>query len=160
MPKRKAVVPTPTSVKTPVEAVRDCADALYRAAEESCHQHDRISRILDTAAVQAELDATQRMCELCDRSLRALSEAYEAASAKVRPTGSDETWWKSANALWLASREFLRRHRDCDISSQQLQQHGPDRLGELHADYELEASALLALRHAADGYRRVRPAAG
>ena len=160
MPKRKAAVPTPSSVKTPVEAIRDCADALFRAAEESCHQHDRISKILDKAPVDIEVDATQKMCELCDRSLRTLSEAYETASAKVHPTGDDELWWRSANTLWLASREFLRRHRGCDIASRQLQEHGPDRLGELHAEYELEASALLALKHAAEGYRRVRPAAG
>src|SRR5262245_14369999 len=107
MPKQKAAKaarPTPTSVKTPVEAVRDCADALFRAAQECCYQHDRISHILDKAAVEAELESAQKMCELCDKSLRALSEAYQTVSAEVRPTGADEAWWKSANAVWLASK--------------------------------------------------------
>lgn len=159
MPKRKAAAPTPTSVKTSVGGVRDCADALFRAAEECGYQHDRISRILSKATVETELESAQKMCELCDKSLRSLSEAYETASAAVRPTGADEAWWKAANAVWLASREFLRRHRGCDIASRQLKEHGPGRLGELHAEYELEASALLGLRHAADAYRRSRPAA-
>ena len=56
MPKQRVARPTPTSVKTPVESVRDCADALFRAAEECGYQHDRISRILSKAAVEAELD--------------------------------------------------------------------------------------------------------
>ena len=159
VPKAKASRPTPTSIKTPVEAVRDCADALYRAAEEVCYQHDRISRILDKAPVEVELESAQKVCELCDKSLRSLSQAYETASAVVRPMGDDEAWWKGANAVWMASKEFLRRHRGCDISSRQFKEHGPDRLGELHADYELEASALLGLRHAAEAYRRTRPAA-
>lgn len=162
MPKQtaaKAARPTPTSVKTPVEAVRDCADALFRAADECCYQHDRISRILGKASVEAELESAQKMCELCDKSLRSLSAAYEGASANVRPTGGDEAWWKSANAVWLASKEFLRRHRGCDIASRQLKEHGPGRLGELYTEYELEASALLGLRHASEAYRRARPAA-
>lgn len=157
--KARAAHPTPTSVKTPVEAVRDCADALFRAAEECCYQHDRISRILGKAPVEAELESAQKVCELCDKSLRSLSEAYETASAQVRPTGADEAWWKCANAVWLASKEFLRRHRGCDVSTRQLKEHGPGKLGELHTEYELEASALLGLRHAAEAYRRARPAA-
>ena len=159
MPKRAAARPTPTSVKSPVESVRDCADALFRAAGECGYQHDRISGILSKSAVEAELESAQKMCELCDKSLRSLAEAYETASAAVRPTGADEAWWKAANGVWLASKEFLRRHRGCDIASRQLKEHGPDRLGELHAEYELEASALLGLRHASDAYRRTRPAA-
>src|SRR5258705_13835010 len=88
----RSMRPTPTATKSPVQAVRDCADALYRAAEECCYQHDRISRILDKAPVEAELESAQKVCELCDKSLRSLSEAYETASAVVRPTGDDEAW--------------------------------------------------------------------
>ena len=157
MAKRKASMPTPTSIKTPVQGIRDCADALFRAAVECGYQHDRISGILSKSSVEAELESAQKMCELCDKSLRSLAEAYETASARIRPTGGDESWWKAANAVWLASKEFLRRHRGCDLASQQLEEHGPGRLGELHAEYELEASALLGLRHAADAYHRSRP---
>ena len=160
MPKQKAVAPrTSSPVKSPVDVVRDGADALFRAADECCYQHDRIGRVLAKSAVEVELDSVQRACALCDKTLRALLEAYENASAAVHPTGPDEVWWKNANALWLASKEFLRRHKGCDVSSRQLKEHGPDKLGSLHADYELEASALLSLRHAAEAYRKARPAA-
>ena len=147
------------ALKSPVEAVRDCADALFRAADECCYQHDRISRILTKSSVEAELNSAQRMCELTDKTMRDLSEAYQTTSADVHPTGTDEGWWRNANTLWMASREYLRRHKGCDVSSRQLQQHGRDRLEALHADYELEASALLSLRHAADAYRQTRPSA-
>ena len=158
MPKRKAPPPrTSAPVRSPVEVVRDGADALYRAADECCYQHDRISNVFAKSAVEIELLAAQKSCELCDRTLRALVEAYETASAQVHPTGKDEGWWKSANALWLASREFLRRHKGCDVSTRQLKEHGPEKLGSLHAEYELEASALLGMRHAADAYRKGRP---
>ena len=158
MPKRKASAPRISSpVKSPVDAVRDGADALFRAADECCYQHDRIGRVLAVSSVEVELDSAHRACELSDKTLRALLEAYESTSAHVHPTGPDEVWWKHANAVWLASREFLRRHKGCDVSSRELKQHGPGKLGELHADYELEASALLSLRHAADAYRKARP---
>lgn len=158
-PKSKSTKEPRTSgaAKSPVDQVRDCADALFRAADECCYQHDRISRILTKSQVEAELGAAQRMCELVDKTMRDLSEAYQTTSAEVHPTGADEKWWRQANTLWMASREYLRRHKGCDISSRQLQQHGPDRLEALHADYELEASALLSLRHAADAYRQSRP---
>jgi hypothetical protein len=160
MPKRKATAPrTSTPVKSPVETVRDAADSLYRAAEESCYQHDRIGRVFAKSAVEVEIDSATRACELCDKTLRALLQAYEESSASVHPTGPDEIWWKSANALWLASKEFLRRHKGCDVSSRQLKDHGPEKLSSLHAEYELEASALMALRHAAESYRKARPAA-
>ena len=139
--------------------VRDAADALFRAADECCRQHDRASRISAKAALEAEVDATQRACEECDGALRDLVELYEQAAAAVVPSGNDEGWWHGANALWLASREYLRRHGGCDSSTKDLKNHSPERLNALHTEYELEASALLALRHAADGYRRLRPSA-
>ena len=63
------------------------------------------------------------------------------------------------SSLWLASREYLRRHNGCDNATKDLQKHGPDRLGSLHTEYELEASALLGMRHAADAYKQDRPTA-
>jgi hypothetical protein len=139
--------------------IRDAADALFRAADECCRQHDRASRINAKASLEAEVDAAQRACEECDGALRELVELYEQTAASVVPTGSDEGWWHSANALWLASREYLRRHGGCDSSTRDLKNHSPERLNALHTEYELEASALLALRQAADTYRRLRPSA-
>jgi hypothetical protein len=139
--------------------VRDAADALFRAADECCRQHDRASRISAKASLETEIDATQRACEECDGALRDLVALYEQAAASVVPSGNDEEWWHGANALWLASREYLRRHGGCDSSTKDLKNHSPERLNALHTEYELEASALLGLRHAANGYRRLRPSA-
>ena len=145
--------------KPPVEQVRDAADALFRAARECCHQHDRVSRVHAKSAVDDEIQAAVEQCKACDETLRELTEAYEEAAASVHPTGDDEGWWHRANGLWLASREYLRRNTGCEAASRQLKEHGPDRLGKLHTEFELEASALLALRHAAEAYRQDRPGA-
>ena len=109
--------------------------------------------------MEEEVQAVQRACAECDGVLRELSEAYETTAANVVPGGDDEGWWHCANALWLASREYLRRNGGCETASKDLKDHSPERLNELHTEYELEASALLALRHAAEAYRRQRPAA-
>jgi hypothetical protein len=139
--------------------VRDAADALFRAAAECCRQHDRASRIHVKASLEPEVEAAQRACEECDGALRDLVELYEDTAQSVVPSGGDEEWWHSANALWLASREYLRRHGGCESSTKDLKNHSPERLNALHTEYELEASALLALRQAADAYRRIRPSA-
>jgi hypothetical protein len=118
-----------------------------------------VSRVHEKSAVEEELQAAQQSCEHCDEVLRTLLNAYELASADVHPTGADEEWWHRANALWLASREYLRRNLGCDDASKEFKEHGPDRLGALHTEYELEASALLALRHAAEAYKENRPTA-
>lgn len=145
--------------QNPVEVVRDVADALYRAAIECCHQHERVSLVLAKAVIDEEIIAAQKLCEATWGALQSLVERYARESADVRPTGNDESWWKRANALWLASREYVRRHEGCEAPRRELKQHGPDQLEALHAEYELEASAVLGLRHAAEAYRQDRPAA-
>ena len=161
MPKSRAKKPPRPSgaPKSPVQQVRDAADALFRAASECCHQHDRVSRVHAKSEVTEELEAAQQACEHCDEVLGTMTKAYEEAAAHVKPDGDDEKWWRNANALWLASREYLRRHGGCEEASREMKEHGPDRLSALQTEYELEASALLALRHAADAYKRDRPAA-
>jgi hypothetical protein len=145
--------------KSPVQNARDAADALFRAAMECCHQHDRVSRITAKSDVDDELKVVQKVCEDCDKALHTMTQSYEKIAADVRPDGDDEKWWRSANALWLSSREYLRRHGGCEKASRELKEHGPDRLNVLQTEYELEASALLGLRQAAEAYKRVRPAA-
>jgi hypothetical protein len=145
--------------KTPVQQVREAADALFRAATECCHQHDRVSRVHAKSDVPEELEAGQRACEHCDAILSTLTSAYETASANVKPDGADEKWWRNANALWLASREYLRLHGALEQATREFKEHGPDRLSGLQTEYELEASALLGLRHAAEAYKRDRPTA-
>jgi NADPH-dependent ferric siderophore reductase len=139
--------------------VRDAADAMFRAAAECCHQHDRASRIHAKASLEAEVETAQRACEDCDGALQERVEFYETTANAIVPTGDDEAWWHCANALWLASREYLRRHGGCDSSTKNLKDHSRERLNALHTEYELEASALLALRQAAEGYKRLRPSA-
>jgi len=132
---------------------------MYRAACECCHQQDRMSRIMAKSAVDDELDAAQELCSQTMGQLADLVASYEQTAAAVHPTGLDEAWWHRANALWQASREYLRRSSCCDKSSRELKQHDLGRLGALHADYELEASSVLALRQSADAYKHTRPAA-
>ena len=159
MPKSPSRAAVSEPAKSPVETVRDSADALFRAAVECCRQAERMSQVNDKSAIDVEQEAAARQCEACNDTLRQLTDAYEKTAADVKPKGADEQWWHRANALWLASREFLRRHRGCDLSSRELKSHGPDRLNELQTEYELEASALLALQHAAEAYRQDRPSA-
>lgn len=132
---------------------------MYRAAAECCHQHDRVSRVHGKSDVTAELEAAVEACDHCDEVLAKLSAAYEQTAANIHPTGNDEGWWHRANALWLASREYLRRHSFTDRASRDFKSHDSEQLEQLHAEFELEASALLGLRHAADAYKKDRPTA-
>jgi hypothetical protein len=161
MPKAKNnKAPRPSGApKSPVEMARDAADALFRAATECCHQHDRVSRIHAKSDVEQEVKAGQTACALCDGVLRTMTEEYEKVAADVKPTGADEKWWRNANSMWLASREYLRRNGGSEEANKQLKEHGPDQLEALQTEYELEASALLGLRHAAEAYKRDRPTA-
>ena len=160
MPKsRQDAAPTTRELKTPVQLARDAADAMARAAAECCRQHDRVSRVHGQSDQDAELVAAQKSCDHCDETLSALSSAYHETAASVQPKGPDEQWWHRANALWLASREYLRRHSFTDRASRDLKSHDQDKMEQLHTEFELEASALLGLRHAADAYLKDRPTA-
>lgn len=141
----------------PMLLVRSRADALYRAAVECCHQHDRSARLSsspdDAVLENRHVDA---MCRMCDGSLTAMADQYTEAAASLHPA-QDETWWHKANALWHASREYARRHAGCDEMLRTLSsRHDADQLASMQLEYELEASALLALRHASEAYRRTR----
>jgi hypothetical protein len=142
----------------PLVAVRHRADALYRAAIECCRQHERASRLHQGAAEpELEHQHMDAMCAMCDGSLSEMAAAYEAAAADVHPD-RDEAWWHKANGMWHASREYARRHAGCDAVSRKMSaKHDPKQLAAMQLEYELEASALLALRHAADAYCKTRP---
>ena len=142
-----------------VEAIRAKADALFRTALECCRQHERFARVVRLSAVSSEQRAASDLCDRCNEMLGACVAAYEKCTAREHPDGDHEAWWHKANALWHASREYLRRHDGCDGSSRRLDKHTAAKLGELHMEYELEASALLALQQATEAYRKVRPEA-
>ena len=163
MPNPRPKSPPPESgPRDPLTLVRSRADALYRAAVECCRQHDRAAKLHQgSAEPEKEHDLEQEhadaLCAMCDGSLSEMSEAYERAAADVHPE-RDEAWWHKANGLWHASREYARRHAGCDALSRKVSsRHSPDQLGAMQMEYELEASSLLALRHAAEAYRRTRP---
>jgi hypothetical protein len=144
--------------KSPAEALCCKADALYRAAAECCRQHERVARLLAKSSDEAEERAAHETLDHCDRTLAAMAESYARAGASMHADGDDEAWWHKANALWHASREFARRHLESDRASRRTSsKHAPAALAHLNMDYELEASALLALRQAAEAYRRTRP---
>src|SRR5215217_2228933 len=141
----------------PVGRLRARADALYRAAIECCHQHDRAAKLFGRSDPELEHQHADALCAMCDGSLAELSKAYETAAAHVQ-LGKDVDWWHKANALWHASREYQRRHAGCDALSKRLSsRHSPEQLATMQMEYELEASSLLALRQAAEAYRKTRP---
>jgi len=147
-----------TSAAPSIATLREIADALCRAAHECYHQHHRSSHVLAKSSVDTEERGLAQLCSVCDDTLRNLAVAYETGAAGLQPNGADRAWWHSANQLWLASREFIRRHRSCDAQTRRLAGHHSAReLEALHLESELDASALLALGHACADYRRTRP---
>jgi hypothetical protein len=151
----------PDASESPAAALCARADALFRAACECYRQHERVARLVGQSDDDAEQKAAYAMVEHCDRTLESMAAAYERASARVHPDGDDEVWWRKANALWHASREYARRQRESERVAKRANGANGTRdaasLATLNMDYELEASALLALKQALDGYKKVRP---
>lgn len=155
--KRPPASDTDTTPLEPLLAVRARADALYRAAIECCRQHDRAAKLHRDSEPELEHRHADSLCQVCDDSLREMAEAYSQAAADVAPS-RDEPWWHKANALWHSAREYSRRHAGCEAMSRKVSSnHKPEQLGNMQMEYELLASAMLAMRHAADAYFRTRP---
>jgi hypothetical protein len=149
-----------TPAADPLAAFFQRADALYRCSVECLRQHERLARLVEQGALPVEQRAAQSLVLLCDDALEELRESYERAAARAHPPASDACW-HAANALWMASREYARRHRTSDRAARGMGErgdHSSARLAELALDYDLEASALLLLRQATDAYRKARPA--
>ncbi|MGH7711895.1 MAG: hypothetical protein ACREOG_11465 [Gemmatimonadaceae bacterium] len=143
---------------SPTLRVRAQADQLYRAASECVRQRERYAKLVASSAADSELESTLRLASLCDELLEQAVLAYQDSVEKDGGAAS-ESWWHQANSLWLASREYARRHREVDESSRKLGAHSPSKLTELALQYDLEASALLALDHALASYRKCCPEA-
>lgn len=133
----------------------DAADALFRAAIEACRQHERVARLSGRGCTDDELQEMAELCELGHRHLASRTHAWESAATQRRGDGED-AFWHAANTLWHASREYARRHHSCDALTTRVGRHSTDALGALTMEYELEASALLALSHAVSVYRKIR----
>ena len=146
----------------PLDVLRARADRLARTAREACRQHRRCGEFSGQGDLDVdELNGMLEMSALADRLLAEAVAAYEKAGTKLpQPEGDETAWWQKANALWLAAREHARRHAMGDRMSKRVgTDHSVSRLTALHVEYELEASAVLSLQQAADGYCKVRPAA-
>jgi hypothetical protein len=134
-----------------------CADALSRTAEECARQRERLSRLIARNVGRAELTAAHAIVDTCDLALEECVSQYEEACRT--DSIPDESLRKLGNVLWHAAREYLRRHSIADHASRLIKQHDAEALGDLHFEYELEASAALALRHACTSYFKARPEA-
>jgi hypothetical protein len=140
----------------PADSARSAADRLYRTATECVRQRERYARLVAAGAMELEQRAALRVACLCDVILHESIRAYEKGLAGEGSRSSDG-WRPPANSLWHASREYERRHQDCDESSRQITSRKPHKFKELAVQYDLEASALLALRLALAAYRKVCP---
>lgn len=137
---------------------RTQADRMYRAAQECVRQRQRYSRLVERSAEEEEQVGALRIACICDEVLAASAASYESIAATAS-SHRDEDWWHKANSLWHVAREYHRRHQGCDQDSRTFSKHSPARLAELAMEYDLEASALLALQHAVAAYRKVAPEA-
>ena len=138
--------------------VRDAADALVRAANESCHQHGRLSRVLGHGLDDLELEGVAEVVEVCDKILAAATTRYEEI-AKDGPGTAPANVWHAANALWMASREYSRRNSQNDGIVTRLRKHGAEQLNSINMEYEFETSARMALKQALNAYLALRPEA-
>ena len=138
--------------------LRDKADALYRAASECHRQHTRHARLVERKVSDDEQAAALEMAYLCDDYLATAMTAYEGAKGH-NDSHADDAWWHKGNMLWHATREYIRRHASCDGMAKRPGRQSKNRLGELALSFDLEASALLNLKMAADAYRAARPEA-
>jgi len=138
------------------DSLRDKADALYRAASECHRNHSRYGQLVDNDASDDEQKAALEMAFISDDGLATAMTAYEKAKEHAE-SHAGEQWWHKGNMLWHASKEYIRRHANCEGMSKRVNKQSRTRLAELTLSFDLEASALLALRMAADAYRAARP---
>ncbi|HZJ00662.1 MAG TPA: hypothetical protein VFD22_08360 [Gemmatimonadaceae bacterium] len=139
-------------------SLKDKADALYRAAAECHRRHTSYSSLVDKEGEGSDEEQREalEMAFISDDALATAMTAYESAKDHV-DGGNSEEWWHKSNMLWHASKEYIRRHANCEGMSKRLGRQSRTRLAELTLSFDLEASALLALRMAADSYRSARP---
>ena len=148
---------TPTTPLDPEVILQRNADALFRSALECLRQRDRAARLTASDEPQLEHQHVVAICVICDQSLSELAEAYASVATKLTAP-SAEPWRQKAHGLWQASREYVRRHASCDALDKRVSaKHSAENLAGMKMEYEFEASALLALRHAADAYKKARP---
>ena len=153
MPRSKS---TPITSDNPVIAgPRAGADRLYRAAAECVRQRQRYGALVEAGAAEEEVKAALQVASLCDDLLQESIEAYE--KAPVIGASKEEEWYRKAINLWQASRDYERRHSATDASTRRVGTATASGLKNLAMEYDLEASALLALQHTLSAYRKISP---
>lgn len=105
---------------------------------------------------QSELEAAHAMVDTIDLALAETVTDFERVCA-TGPITDQADVRQAANSMWLSAREYLRRHSIAERASRQIAQRDADTLGDLQMEYELEASALLGLKHATAAYQKLRP---
>ena len=147
---------TSTNGPRPADSLADRADALCRAAAECCRQHARYARLVAHGAFDIEQRTACKIAKLCDELLEEMVRGYERTAARG-PGEASADWWRRANMLLHASREFLRHQRRCDRALRDLGAGSISEFDALTVEYELEASSLVAIQQAVEGYRAARP---
>jgi hypothetical protein len=158
MPKTKHGRATPAATSGSHPTICDKADILFRSAAECCRQHRRYARLVEMGTDEGEQRAALRLVSASDEQLAEAAASYESSCMTVNGERADD-WWHKANNLWHACREYARRLSLSDSASGEFRAHDLTKLAALGVEYELEASALLALQHAVDAYRKLRPEA-
>lgn len=133
-----------------------CADALGRTAFETCRQHERLARLNNLRVQQQELVAAHALVDTCDLALAECVASFEKTCGKAK-ISEDADLSAKATALWMAAREYLRRHWIAEKASRQLTQHDVEKLTDLQMEYEFMASALLSLKQATVALAAIRP---
>ncbi|HEY5544622.1 MAG TPA: hypothetical protein VIK50_01085 [Gemmatimonadaceae bacterium] len=133
------------------ETPRGAADRMFRAAMECFRQRERYARLVASGAHDLEQLASLRVAVVCDEILDEAVSAYEKHAVEAS-TGDDE-WRRQANALWHAAREYRRRPATNNVPASGK----GGTLQKLAMEYDLEASALLALKLALGGFRQICP---
>lgn len=149
-----ALLDEPAEPQSPIA----CADSLGRTAVETCRQHERLSRLNDLRVDHDELRAGHALVDTCDLALAECVAAFEKICGKKTISDNPEVQSK-ATTLWMAAREYLRRHSIAEKASRQLTQHDAEKLSDLQLEYEFMASALLALKQATASFGAIRPEA-
>jgi hypothetical protein len=135
------------------ETPRGTADRMFRAAMECIRQRERYARLVASGAHDLEQLAAVRVAVVCDEILDEAVSAYEKVG--VEASHGDDEWRRQANALWHAAREYRRRPATDREATGTPVKGGT--LQKLAMEYDLEASALLALKLALGGFRQICP---
>lgn len=147
MPSKPAARPS----KPSAHPVKDAGDALFRAATECCHQHERIAALIKIGADDQEFAAAWEMADLAEAQLVARTAGYEEIAGPGRGD-EPEDWWHRANSLWMACREYSRRYAASAAAASKRKRHTAAAFGEITVEYELEVSARMAVKQAVRTY--------